>query len=169
MCKLKYFLEGEGLSIWSCKGTKWGEKGRSCVNNVYMIITLFWYSICGKVQDVICTRHLIRRIRGVIMNISLVSASNCTELSLAVDLKNRLLESSLPFYIHWNSRSTPPAHSLMYTYIHTHIYTYILYVHIHTHTHTSHNSASCSVRRDIFKKGKTRVASFQCAFCLYSE
>lgn len=63
-----------------------GEKGY--VHSVYIITTVIqhlpWRS--GG-----CVRHLMRGGKYMIQNISLVSASNCTGLSFAVDLKDRLL------------------------------------------------------------------------------
>lgn len=65
-----------------------GEKGY--VHSVYIITTVIqhlpWRSGGGG-----CPSPHMRGGKYMIQNISLVSASNCTELSFAVDLKDRLL------------------------------------------------------------------------------
>lgn len=42
-------------------------------------------------------KKLIDGLEGWYMNLSIVSASSCHERTFAVEIKNRLLESSLPF------------------------------------------------------------------------
>lgn len=118
----------ESLSLWSCKGTKTGDK--RTVHNVYMISTLFWYL---QLRSGCIIHPLIDGLEGWYMNISIVSASSCRELTFAVEITNRLLERS-PF--------TPSS----------------LFIHAnpsHTHTTYTHPAASCSVWCEThFRKGK---------------
>ncbi len=99
------------------------------------------------------------------MNISIVSASSCRELTFAVEIKNRLLEKSTAIYtqLSFHTYTAPSTHTHTHTHTrtHTHTHTYI-YIHILL-------QAVQSGVRHILKEEKTRMASFLCAFCLYSE
>lgn len=117
-CANWYTAWKESLSLWSCKGTKTGDKGT--VHNVYMISTLFWYL---QLRSGCITHHLIDGLEGWCMNISIVSASSCRELTFAVEIKDRLLKSLQPFtpssvFIH---ATHPHAHTRTHTQTYTHI------------------------------------------------
>lgn len=94
--------------------------------------------------------HLMDGCEGWYMNISTVSASSSGELTFAVEIKNRLLGSFLPFtssslFIHTTQRT----HRQM--------------------THILLQAVQSGVRHIIKKKEERGMASFICAFCLYSE